>query len=47
MDRTAFEAELQHEGRQVVVVTMQPGRRHAEHAGGSGTTYVAGRRKPD
>lgn len=90
MDRTAFEAELQYEGRQVVVVTMQPnqvnpehahdfearlmvvagemtvdygdqrqtynegdtftmllGRRHAEEAGPSGATYVAGRRKPD
>jgi quercetin dioxygenase-like cupin family protein len=89
MDRTAFEAELQREGRQVVTVTMQPdqvnpehahdfqarlmvvagamtvdygderhtykegdtfavqlGRRHAEHAGPAGATYVAGRLKP-
>ena len=89
MDRTAFEAELRHEGRQVVAVTMQPnqvnpehahdfearlmivdgemtvdygdrrqtyatgdtftmplGRRHAEHAGPAGATYVAGRLKP-
>lgn len=90
MDRTAFEAELQQEGRQVVTVTMQPnqvnpehahdfearlmvvagtmtvdygdqrqtynagdtfimlhGRRHAELAGPSGATYIAGRRKPN
>lgn len=89
MDRIAFEAELQREGRQVVTVTMQPnqvnpehahdfearlmvvagamtvdygdhrqsftegdtftmqpGRRHAELAGPSGATYVAGRLKP-
>jgi quercetin dioxygenase-like cupin family protein len=90
MDRAQFEAELQHEGRQVVTVTMQPnqvnpehahdfearlmvvagemtvdygeqrqtyatgdtftmalGRRHAEHAGPAGATYVAGRKKPN
>jgi quercetin dioxygenase-like cupin family protein len=89
MNRAAFEAELQNEGRQVVTVTMQPnqvnpehahdfearlmvvagqmtvdcgdtrqtynegdtfvmalGRRHAELAGPSGATYIAGRRKP-
>jgi quercetin dioxygenase-like cupin family protein len=89
MNRTAFEAELRREGRQVVTVTMQPnqvnpehahdfearlmvvagamtvdygdqrktytegdtftmqlGRRHAEHAGPAGATYVAGRLKP-
>ncbi len=32
MDRTAFEAELQREGRQVVTVTMQPGQINPEHA---------------
>jgi quercetin dioxygenase-like cupin family protein len=89
MDRTAFEAELQRDGYQVVQNTMQPGainpehahdfdarllvvdgemtvvvdaerstykvgdtfsmthgRRHSEHAGPNGATYVAGRRKP-
>jgi quercetin dioxygenase-like cupin family protein len=90
MDRTAFEAAQRQEGREVVVVTMQPnqvkpehthdfearvmvvagamtvdygdrqqiynegdtftvplGHRHAEHAGPSGATYVAGRRMRD
>jgi quercetin dioxygenase-like cupin family protein len=89
MDRTAFEAELQREGREIVTVTMPPnqvksahthdfearlmvvdgeltldygdqrhtyavgdtctvtlGRRHAEHAGPAGATYVAGRKRP-
>jgi quercetin dioxygenase-like cupin family protein len=32
MDRTAFEAELQREGRQVVTVTMQPNQINPEHA---------------
>ncbi|HTW69335.1 MAG TPA: cupin domain-containing protein [Acetobacteraceae bacterium] len=32
MDRTAFEAELQREGRQVVTVTMQPDQVKPEHA---------------
>jgi len=32
MDRTAFEAELQHKGREVVTVTMQPNQVKAEHA---------------
>jgi quercetin dioxygenase-like cupin family protein len=32
MDRTAFEAELQSEGRQVVTVTMQPNQVNPEHA---------------
>ena len=32
MDRTAFEAELQREGRQVVTVTMQPNQVNPEHA---------------
>lgn len=32
MDRAAFEAELQREGRQVVAVTMQPGQVNPEHA---------------
>jgi quercetin dioxygenase-like cupin family protein len=32
MDRAAFEAELQREGRQVVTVTMQPGQVNPEHA---------------
>lgn len=32
MDRAAFEAELQHEGRQVVTVTMQPNQINPEHA---------------
>lgn len=31
MDRTAFEAELQSEGRQVVTVTMQPNQVNPEH----------------
>lgn len=32
MDRTAFEAELQREGRQVVTVSMQPNQVNPEHA---------------
>jgi len=32
MDRAAFEAELQREGRQVVTVTMQPNQVNPEHA---------------
>ncbi len=32
MDRTAFEAELHREGRQVVTVTMQPNQVNPEHA---------------
>jgi quercetin dioxygenase-like cupin family protein len=32
MDRTAFEAELQRDGYQVVVNTMQPGAINPEHA---------------
>ena len=32
MDRTAFEAELQQDGYQVVVNTMQPGAINPEHA---------------
>ena len=32
MDRIAFEAELQQEGRQVVTVTMQPDQVNLEHA---------------
>ena len=32
MDRTAFESELQHDGYQVVVNTMQPGAINPEHA---------------
>jgi quercetin dioxygenase-like cupin family protein len=90
MDRTSFETELQRDGYQVVVNTMQPGAtnpehqhdfdarvmvvagemavvigdqrktygvgdtfsmtngcRHSEHAGPTGATYVAGRRKPN
>ena len=31
MDRTAFEAELQSDGYQVVVDTMQPGAINPEH----------------
>ena len=32
MDRTVFEAELQRDGYQVVVNTMQPGAINPEHA---------------
>ena len=32
MDRTAFESELQHDGYQVVVNTMQPDAINTEHA---------------
>ena len=32
MDRTAFESELQHDGYQVIVNTMQPGAINPEHA---------------
>jgi quercetin dioxygenase-like cupin family protein len=32
MDRAAFEAELQREGREIVTVTMQPNQVKAEHA---------------
>lgn len=32
MDRAAFEAELQREGRQLVTVSMQPGQVNPEHA---------------
>ncbi|HUB43849.1 MAG TPA: cupin domain-containing protein [Acetobacteraceae bacterium] len=32
MDRTAFEAELQREGREIVSVTMQPNQVKADHA---------------
>ena len=32
MDRAAFEAELQQEGRQVVTVAMQPGQVNPDHA---------------
>ena len=32
MDRTAFEAELQRDGYQVVTNTMQPGAINPEHA---------------
>lgn len=32
MDRTAFEAELHREGRQIVTVTMRPGQVNPEHA---------------
>ena len=32
MDRTAFEAELQRDGYQVVVNTMPPGKLNPEHA---------------
>ena len=32
MDRTAFEAELQRDGYQIVVNTMQPGAINSEHA---------------
>jgi quercetin dioxygenase-like cupin family protein len=32
MDRTAFEAALQREGRRIVTVTMQPNQVNPEHA---------------
>ncbi|HUB12952.1 MAG TPA: cupin domain-containing protein [Acetobacteraceae bacterium] len=32
MERTAFEAELQREGREIVTVTMQPNEVKPEHA---------------
>ena len=32
MDRSAFEAELQSEGREVVTVTMEPNQVKADHA---------------
>ena len=47
MDRTAFEAELQRDGYQVVVNTMQPGAINPEHAARLRCAPAGGRRRDD